>query len=151
MLLETQLTKGGVCVDAQDLIRRSIRKQRNRNGDQPSHEVRVAVAAVVQDFFAFGVRFQLAQQPNLADAAPYFVGAVVVVLAQRLESMSQFDDIAVPILPIIEGSKIFANGVDCRQSWGQSRWVRLTLLYGRPWGTGERSFTNTRGDGRNKA
>jgi hypothetical protein len=151
VLLETKLTKGGVCIHAQDLLRRSIRKQRNRNGDQPSHEVRVAVATVVQSFFAFGVRLQFAHQPNLADAAPNLVGAVVRFFAQRLERMPKLDDIAIPILPIIEGSKVFANDVDRRQSWGQSRWVRSALLYGRPWEVGQRPFINTRREGRNKA
>jgi hypothetical protein len=74
--------------------------------------VRVAVAAIVQDFFAFRVRFRFAFQPDLADAAPHFGEVVVGLLAQRLEGVSELNDIAIPVLPVVEGSKIFAYAVN---------------------------------------
>ena len=90
MLLEAERAKGGDRIHGPDLLRRAIGKKRDRNGDQTPHEVRVAVATVVQDPSAFRVRPRLALQPHLADAAPHFVDAVVGLLAQRLERMTQF-------------------------------------------------------------
>src|ERR1700722_10375244 len=130
MLLETQLAKGGVCIHGKDLLRRAIGKQRDCNGDQSSHEVGVAIAAVVQDFLASGVRFRLAVQPELADAAAHFGEVVARLLAQRLEGVSELDDITIPILPVVEGSKIFAYAVNRRQGMRLPRCVVHSLYMG---------------------
>src|ERR1700722_8063807 len=123
MLLETQFAKGGVCIHAQDLLRRTIGKERDRNGDQAPHEVGVAVAAVVQDAYAFRDRPRLAFHPYLSDAAPNFVDVVVGLFARRLERMTQFKDITISILPVVEKGKIVAYAVNCRQGIRQPPWV----------------------------
>ena len=109
MLLKAEGAKSGMRIYGQHLLRGSVRKKRNCDRDQASHEVRIAIAAVVQDFFAFGVRFRLALEPNLADAASHFVGVIVRLRAQRLERMAQFDDIAIPVLPVVERGEIIAD------------------------------------------
>ena len=43
--------------------------------------------------------------------------------AQGLEAMTEFDDISIPILPLIERGEIIADGVDRRQGRGQPRSV----------------------------
>lgn len=77
MLLEAERAKGAKRVDGQDLIRRAVGKERNRNGDQSAHEVRVAVAAKMQGLSAIRARFRLAFQPNLTDAATHLVSVIV--------------------------------------------------------------------------
>ena len=120
MLLKAERAKGGARIHGKDLIRGAIGKKRDRNGDQSPHEVRVAVSAVVQDGFAFGVRVRRAFQPNLADAAPHFGEVVMSLPAERLEGMTQFEDITISILPVVERGKIFANAVNCRQGMRQA-------------------------------
>lgn len=115
MLLKAEGAKSGVRIDGQRLLRGSVGKKRNCDCDQASHEVRIAIPAVVQDFFAFGVRFHLALEPNLADAASHFVGVIVRLRAQGLERMAQFDDIAIPVLPVVERGEIIADVVDRQQ------------------------------------
>ena len=48
MLLEAERAKDAVCIDAEDLFRRSIGKERNCDRNQPPHKVGIAVAAIVQ-------------------------------------------------------------------------------------------------------
>ena len=135
MLLEAERAKGGKRVDGQDLIRRPVGKERNRNSDQSPHEVRVAVAAKMQGLSAIPARFRLAFQPNLTDAAPHLVDVIVGRRAQRLERVTQLDDIAVAILPIIKGVKVFADRLDRRQG-NLATFVR-PALYGRPSAAGQ--------------
>ena len=123
MLLKTERAKGGDRIYGKDLLRRAIGKKRDRNGDQPAHEVRVAVATVVQDPPAFRVRRWLAFQPNLADAAPNFVEVVVGLRAQRLERMTQFEDVTISILPVVERCKIVAYTINRRQGMRQPHCV----------------------------
>ena len=114
-MLKPEGAKSGVRIHRQRLLRSSVGKKRDCNRDQASHEVRIAIAAVVQDFFALGVRFRLALELNLADAAAHFVGVIVRLRAQRLERMAQFDNIAIPVLPLVERGEIIADDVDRRQ------------------------------------
>lgn len=78
----------------------------------------------MQDRPTAGARSRLALQPDLADAALHLVGAIVGRLAQRLEPMTELDDIAVAILPIVEVSEVIANGLD----FGQERLEQCNRL-----------------------
>jgi hypothetical protein len=115
MLLKAKGAKGAKRVDGKNPRRRLVGEKGDRDGDQPSHQMRVAVAAIMEDHFARGAFSRLALQPNLADAAPHLVHAVMRRLAERLERVAQFDDVAVAILPIVEGGKIFADCFNRRQ------------------------------------
>ena len=116
MLLQTQRAKGAQGVEGENLLWRPIREKGDRDRDQPANEVRVAVTAIVQDQLSVGARSRLAFQPDLTDAAPHFVAFIVARLAKRLEGMTEFDDIAVAILPIVEGGEIFADGLEISQA-----------------------------------
>src|SRR5271157_1942715 len=105
MLLQTRRAKGTQGVEGENLLWRPIREKGDRDRDQPANEVRVAVTAIMQDQLSVGARSRLANQPYLTDAAPHFVAFIVARLAKRLESMTEFDDIAVAILPIVEGGE----------------------------------------------
>ena len=87
-----------------------IREERDRDRDQPANDVGVAVAAIMQDHLAVGARSRLALQPYLTDAAPHLVPFIAGRLAKRLEGMTEFDDIAIAILPIVQGGEIVADG-----------------------------------------
>jgi len=52
----------------------------------------------------------------LTDAAPHLVALIVGRLAKRLEGMTEFDDIAIAILPIVEGGEIVADGLEISQA-----------------------------------
>jgi hypothetical protein len=116
MLLQTQRTKGAQGVDGENLLWRPIREKRDRDRDQPANEVRVAVAAIVQDRFAVGARSRLAFQPYLTDAAKHLIAFIVGRLAKGLEGMTEFDDITIAILPIVEGGEIVTNGLERSQA-----------------------------------
>ncbi len=60
-------------------------------------------------------------EPSLIDgaadgAAPHLVAFIVGRLAKRLEGMTEFDDIAIAILPIVEGGEIVADGLEISQA-----------------------------------
>jgi hypothetical protein len=116
MLLQAQRTKGAQGVNGENLLWRPIREKRDRDRDQPANEVRVAVAAIVQDRLAVGPRSHLAFQPYLTDAAPHLVAFIVGRLAKGLEGITEFDDIAIAILPIVEGGEIVTDGLEISQA-----------------------------------
>ena len=97
--------------------------------NQTPHEVGIAVAAIAQGLSALAIRRRFAFQPHLTDAAPDLVGVVMGGNAQRLERIAELDDITIPILPVIEGSKIVAYDVDRRQQ-DPFTFVRPRILYG---------------------
>ena len=59
---------------------------------------------------------RLALQPHLTDAPPDLVDVTMGLVAQRLESLAKFDDIAIAILPIVEGGEIVADGLEISQA-----------------------------------
>ena len=116
MLLEAQRAKGAQRVHGENLFWRPIREKRDRDRNQPANEMRVAVTAIMQDRLAVAARSRLAFQPHLTDAAPHLVALIVGRLAKRLEGMTEFDDIAIAILPIVEGGEIVADGLEISQA-----------------------------------
>ena len=116
MLLQTQRAKGAQGVDGENLLWRPIREKRDRDRDQSAHKVRIAVASKMKDRLAGGARSRLAFQPHLTDAAPHLVDFIVGCLAKRLEGMTEFDDIAIAILPIVEGGEIVADDLEISQA-----------------------------------
>ena len=116
MLLQTERAKGAQGIDGENLLWRPIREKRDRDRDQPANDVRVAVAAIMQDHLAVGARSRLAFQPYLTDAAPHLVAFIVGRLAKGLEGMTEFNDIAIAILPIVEGGEIVADGLEISQA-----------------------------------
>ena len=94
---------------AQNLLGRLIGEEGDGDGDQSAHEMRVAVAAVVEDRSARRVGAFLPLQPDLADAAPHLVGVVMRFVAQGLEAVTEFDHVTITILPLIEQGEIVAD------------------------------------------
>ena len=109
MLLEAERAKRPRRINGENLLRRLIREKSNSDGDQPANEVRVAVAAVVKGRHAGGVDPRLFFKPDLADAPAHLVRVIMRGLAQGLEAVAEFDQIAVAVLPLVKGGEIFAN------------------------------------------
>jgi hypothetical protein len=101
--------KGAQGVNGENLLWRPIREKRDGDRDQPADELRVAVAAIVQDRLAVGARSHFAFQPHLV---AFIVGRV----AKGLEGMTEFDDIAIAILPIVEGGEIVMDGLEINRA-----------------------------------
>ena len=106
------------------------------DGDQPTHQMRVAVAAEVQHLAARRIGRRFALDPHLADAAAHLVGLVVRALVERLEGAAKLQDVAVAIFPIFEEGEIIANLGESGQgeaSWGSSGQRRLIRFTAARW------------------
>src|SRR5579863_8904507 len=101
MLLEAKRPKRAESVDRKNLLRRAIGEKRDRDRDQPPHQVRVAVAAIVEDRPAIAVDLPLALQPDLTDAAPHLIDVTVRGLVERFKRVAKLNDIAIAILPLV--------------------------------------------------
>ena len=112
MLLEAEFAERRQGVGSDDLLGRAVREKRDRDRDQPAHQMRIAVAAKMQNGLAGRVAADFAFEPDLADAAANLVGVVMRGLAQRLERSAEFDDVAITILPVVEEGEIGADGFD---------------------------------------
>src|SRR5262245_9930077 len=108
-----------------------------QDGDQPAHDVGVAVAGKAQDRFAPAVAYDVGQKPHLARASGYLVCLGPRSSGQRLKGPSQLDDVTIPILPVIEQSKVRDDFVDrhdgdCHPGPALATpWCHLTSTYDR--------------------
>jgi len=110
MLFEAEFAKETMGVGRQDFPGRMVGIKRESDRHEAPHQVRIAVAAVTQRFFACRIDASAEFQPHLADAPANLVGVIVGGLAQRFERPAEFKNVAIPIFPIVEKGKIAANG-----------------------------------------
>ena len=90
------------------------RAERQQDGNEAAHDMRVAVAADHQRRLAAAGLGNRRRQPNLAGAARDFVLIILQHIGKRLEHFAKFDDIAVAVLPIVEQGEVFDDVVDRR-------------------------------------
>src|SRR5271166_4183963 len=114
MLLKAQFAESAQGVDGANLLARLIGEEGDRDRDQSAHEMRVAIAPVMEDRSARRVPAFLPLQPDLADAAPHLVGVVMRLFAQRLEVVTEFEHITIAILPLVEQGEIVADRLERR-------------------------------------
>lgn len=112
MLFEAEFAEGRYRVSRENGFGRAVGEQRYGDGDEPADEVRVAVAAKMEDRAPLIVLARLALEPDLADAAAHLVDVVVRRFGQRLERTAELDDVAVAILPLVEEGEIVTDGVN---------------------------------------
>ena len=105
--------RAGVFID--DRLGLAVGKQRQRDGDEAAHQMRVAVAAEMQNRLAGGVDARLADDPHLTDATQHFAGVVMLLGAQRFERAAEFEDVAVAVFPIVEKGEVVTDGGDRSQ------------------------------------
>src|SRR3954451_1001427 len=82
-------------VGRDDLSRRSVRIERQRQRDETAHDMRVAVTAEMQDGVAIFLASNLGLEPDLARTALHFVGSIVRLKGQRLERAAKLDQVTV--------------------------------------------------------
>ena len=109
MLLKTQFAEERLGVGRQDFANGAVRIERKRDGDKAAHQVRVAVAPIMEHPFPGRIRASAKLKSHLADAAAHLVGLIMSGLAQRLQCAAKIDDIAISVLPIVEDFEIAAN------------------------------------------
>jgi hypothetical protein len=68
-LLKTQFAEERLGVGRQDFANGVVRIERKRDGDKPAHQVRVAVAPIMEHPFPARIRAIAKLLPHLADAA----------------------------------------------------------------------------------
>jgi hypothetical protein len=76
--------------------------------------VGVAVAAKMQEGLAVG-GIETGLEPDLAGTALDLVDVVVRIFRQRLHEPAELDNVAIPLLPIVEQLEIGNDFIDCRQ------------------------------------
>ena len=100
------------CVDSENFARRLAVEKRDRDSDQSAHDQRVAVADKMEYRNLPPTGSPARRKPNLAGAAANPVRLRVLRFRQRLELLAELDDVAVPVLPIVEERKIRLDFVD---------------------------------------
>ena len=115
MLLKTQFAEERLGVGRQDFANGAVRIERKRDGDKAAHQVRVAVAPIMEHPFPGRIRAIAKLKPHLADAAADFIRTVVGGLAQGLERPTEFENIPIAILPVVEEGEVAADGVNACQ------------------------------------
>ena len=123
MLLETQFAKETKRIRRQDFASAAIRIEGKGDCDKAAHEMGIAVAPIVQHFFARRIDALAELQPHLADAAANLVRIIVGGLVQGLERAAELEDIAIAVFPIVEKGKVAADGIEACQR-GVLRWRR---------------------------
>jgi hypothetical protein len=124
MFLEVQLTQGLGRVDVQDLVGCLAIIEGEKNRDQPAYNMGVAIADEGEARGA-AVGLHGRGEPDLARAPLNFVRLRTRVLGERRELPAKFDDIAVPILPLIEKFEI---SDDILEAWRASVRQRIHIL-----------------------
>lgn len=112
MLLQAELAKGRRSVGRENLFGRVVREQSDGDGDEPAHQMGIAVATKMQDRASLRVAAVFALEPDLTDAAAHLVDVVVRLFGKRLERTAQFDDITIAILPFVQEGEIVTDGVN---------------------------------------
>jgi hypothetical protein len=105
-------------IGRQDLARRLARIERKQDGDQPAHDVRIAVAREVQERTGRAVALHFAREPHLAGTALHLVRFASLGLRQRRKAAAELDHIPVAIVPIVQQGEILDDLVDRHGSGG---------------------------------
>src|SRR5215813_9730205 len=99
-------------IGVEDVARRLAGVERKQDGDEPAHDVRVAVTDEIEPWAVGAVGPDLAGEPDLAGASLDLVGVGTLRLGQRRERPPEFDHVAVAIVPIVEERKVVRDLVD---------------------------------------
>src|SRR5581483_5490075 len=122
-----QLRKKRRRVGAQNLVARLALIHGEEDGNEPAHDMGIAVAEELQDRSCARPLPHGAGEPDLAGAAAHLVGIRPQRFGERRQRSPQLDDVAVAVLPIIEQGEVGANGVEGHAGptgTGGARWER---------------------------
>src|SRR6202022_2153089 len=99
-------------VGCKNLPRRVPRIQCQQDRDQSAHDMRVAVAQIVQQRFVGSAAVDLLCEPNLAGAALHLVYSGMPGFRHGIQRAAEFDDIPIAVVPIVQERKIIPDFVD---------------------------------------
>ena len=95
-----------------DLLRRVAGIQRQQDRDQPAHDMRIAVAEIIQHGLVAVAAVDLLGEPDLAGAALHLVGGGMLGFRHRIQRAAEFDDVPVAVVPVVQQRKIIPDFVD---------------------------------------
>src|SRR5947209_17193038 len=121
MLLEAEPLENRRRFGGDDLVRRPVGIKRQGQRDEAAHDMRVAVAAEMQDGLALRLAGDLRLEPDLACAALHLVGRTMRLFGQRLERAAELDQIAVAVFPLVQELKVFKDLVDLHRPYMDRR------------------------------
>lgn len=127
MLFEFQFTERRHWIFRENIFRRSVRINRQGDGHKAANQMGIAVTTEMKMGRPLVADSEFALDPYLADTASNFVDLAPRAVIDRFERAPEFDQIAVAIFPILQESKVVADGVDCRQL--ESRRWRSRAVY----------------------
>ena len=129
MLFEPQFAEGRGRVFGNDLRGRAVGKKRDRDGHEPFDKMRVAISAKVDSWLvSSAVRRGARLDPDLADATAHTIVFVSSEVRKRFQRASQLDDIAVPVVPVIEQREILADGFYFGQGTAPDSGLKHTIV-----------------------
>src|SRR3984893_6648726 len=99
-------------VGCKNFLRRVAGIQRQQDRDQSAHDMRVAVAEIVQQRFVGSAAVDLLCEPNLAGAALHLVYGGMLGFRHGIQRAAEFDDIPIAVVPIVQERKIIPDFVD---------------------------------------
>ena len=110
MLVETEIPEHGFRIRADDLAGMLAGKQGQHDGDEAANDMRVGIALKLDD--RVRTLADIGGEPDLADAAADLVPVDARLVRKRRQRLSQIDDIAITVLPLVEEGKIVAYRLD---------------------------------------
>src|SRR5208337_3832257 len=111
MTIQAKLREYRLLVGGENLAGLFPRIKREQNGDKPPDDMSVAIAPETQDRVR-SVSFRMRDQPHLACAAANFRPGRALGILQRLQFAAKLDQIAIPVLPIVEQAEIIDDLFD---------------------------------------
>ena len=85
---------------------------REQDGDEAAHDMRVAVALEIQHRAGRAVRPDIGDEPHLAGAALHFIGVVMRRVGERRQFAPQLDHVAIAVVPLVEQREILDDVVN---------------------------------------
>src|SRR6185436_18133 len=89
-------------VSGKNLLGGLAGKHREQDGDEPAHDMSVAVAAEGERRSTLAIGAHGGRKPDLARTALHLVLVRAILVGQRAQSAAQLDDIAVAIVPLLQ-------------------------------------------------
>jgi hypothetical protein len=114
MLAKTEFVEHRDRIGGKDLLRRVAGIQRQKDRDQTAHNMRIAVAEIIQHRLIGVMPVDLLGEPDLAGAALHLVGWGMLGFRHRIQRAAEFDDVPVAVVPVLQQRKIIPDFVDRR-------------------------------------
>src|SRR5437588_5899186 len=112
MLAKPELVEQRDRISGKDLLRRVARIKRQKDRDQPAHDMGIAVAEILQYGLVAALAIDPLRKPHLARAALHLVFLGMLGFGHRLEHAAEFADVPIAGVPILQQHKVLSDFVD---------------------------------------